>query len=200
MCSNDKMKKLLILPIVLACSLSFGQTFPDIKPDAKTITKQKASYIKPSTKVLKYEISVREENKDILKSSFEIKNGNEFILLNKEVGIQDKDLNQKTGVLNREEVMSTMEGTEKEAGDVEQLKLIANIGKDNNIFSEFSWKTISLSNTKKMALLSQENKALATETIPIVHNNDSKVLITHSKNNETFFILDKKEFTIKAVY
>ena len=190
------MKKLLILPVVLACSLSFAQNMPE----TKTIEKQKANYIKPSTKVLKYEISVREENKNILKSSFEVKNGNEFILLNKEVGVQNKDLTQKTGTVNKEEVMSTMEGTEKEAGDIEQVKLIANIGKDNNIFSEFSWKTISLVNTKKMALLSQESKALATETSPVINNNDSKVLVTHSKNHETFFILDKKEFTIKAVY
>ena len=190
------MKNLLIIPVVLVCSLSFAQSLPD----RQTIYKQKSTYLKPSTKVLKYEISVKEANKDIFKSSFEIKNGNEFIVLNKEMGIQHKDITQKSGTLNREEIISMVKSTEKESGDIEQLKLIANIGKDNNIFSEFSWKTINLTNNKSMDLLLQENKAAVTETSPVIHNNDSKVLITHSKNNEAFFILDKKEFTIKAVY
>lgn len=190
------MKKILIIPIFLACSISLAQDLPNVNTNKKQIS----SYIKASTKILKYEISVREENKAIFKSSFEVKNGNEFILLNKEVGNQHKDLSQKSGIVDKEEVVGMIEETEKETGDVEQLKLIANIGKDNNIFSEFSWKTISLSNTKKLALLSYENKTAVTEVIPIIHNNDSKVTVTHRINNETFFILDKKEFTIKAVY
>ena len=50
------MKKLLILPVILACSVSFAQNLPD----TKTINKQKANYIKASTKILKYEISVKQ--------------------------------------------------------------------------------------------------------------------------------------------
>lgn len=190
------MKNLLILPVILVCSLSFAQSLPD----NQIISKQKSTYLKSSTKVLKYEISVKEANKNIFKSSFEIKNGNEFIFLSKEVGVQHKDMSQKSGILNREEIISMIKSTEKDSGNIEQLKLIANIGKDNNIFSEFSWKIINLTNTKSMDLLSQENQAVVTETSPVIHNNDSKVLVTHSKNNEAFFILDKKEFTIKAIY
>lgn len=190
------MKNLLILPVALACSLSFAQSLPD----SQTMYKQKSIYLKPATKILKYEISVKEANKDIFKSSFEIKNGNEFIVLNKEMGIQHKDVSQKSGILNSEEIIGIIKSTEKESGDIEQLKLIANIGKDHNIFSEFSWKTINLTNTESMDLLSKESNAAVKEASPVIHNNDSRVLVTHSKNNETFFILDKKEFTIKAVY
>lgn len=200
-------KKLIIIPFIALSSLVLAQEsespkepVPQQQINPEMFKPLKIDYIKANTKTLHYEITIKEENHDVYKSSFEIQNGKEFMLINKEFGNQIQQFNKKIGLANQQPVITTLESVENQTGNLEQLKLTANIGKDRNIFSEFIFKSLNVENIKKISTLENSENASVLDVSPTINKNENKILVTHSKNSETFFTLDKKEFTIKAIY
>ena len=166
----------------------------------KSMPSSKNSYLKEQNKEIKYSISIKKDDKNFLKSNFYIKNEKTVVLYNQEKTTDQKQINKKNAGANSEQIILSQETQDIQEAQSDQISLILHLDKNGkNITSEFFSKSLDAGKQEKVALLSQENnKAVAIETTPLFKKEDSKISIVHLKNEETVFVWENKEFTIKA--
>lgn len=185
----------IFLALCLTPQLIFAQGL-NIKP----MTSMKTFYVEKQNKEIKYSISIKKDDQIFLSSNFYIKNENSIVLYNQEKIIEQKQINKKNAAANSEQIILSQETQDIQEAQSSEISLVLHLDKNGkNIASEFFSKSLEAGKQDKVALLNQENnKAVAIETTPLFKKEDSKILITHLKNEETIFIWENKEFTIKA--
>ena len=166
----------------------------------KSVPSLKNKYMEKQNKEIKYSISIKKDDKVFLKSNFYIQNEKAVVIYNQEKITEQKQINKKNAVTNSEQIISTQETQEEQQAQSSEISLILHLDKNGkNMASEFFSKSLDAGKQEKVGLLAKEiNKAVVIETIPLFKKEDTKISVIHLKNEETIFVWENKEFTIKA--
>ena len=168
----------------------------------KSLPSVENNYLKEGNKEIKYSISIKKENKVFFQSNFYIKNENSVVIYNQEKIMDKKQINNKNATSGLEPIILNQEIQDIQETQLNKMSMIIHIYKNGkNMSSDFFYNSLDVGKQEKVAVLSQEDsKAVATETSPLLKKEDKKISILHLKNEETVFVWEDKEFTIKAKY